>query len=514
MLASYLLISVLVNIHVVSGARILGIVPTPSFSHQIVFQQLWRELSLRGHKVTTMTTDPIKDSTLTNLTEIDLHFSYDIWNKNLYKDIEASSKNPFKVMKMSYTRMLDIIDQQLEFPPVKELINDKNTHFDLVIVENLMPSITAFSERFKCPFIGVVSLDPSYYKYQYLGNPTHPVLYPDSFLPFKYPLSLTERVISVLSLSFGPVLVNLMGHPEDALIKKHFGEDYPSPSKISENISMLFVNTDPIFHQVRPLVPAVIQIGAGSHRSSPKPLPKDLESILDNASQGFIYFSLGSNVKSNALQKRIRNVIIETFRDLPYTVVWKFENTDLPNKPSNVHIQKWLPQQDILRHRNIKLFITQGGLQSKDEAIYAHVPMVGMPFFADQHINVEKMVSIGMGLSINYIDLKKEDFKATILEVIRNPKYKNKVTELAKLAQDQPMSGLERAIWWTEYVIRHKGAKHLRSPLINMSWYQYLLLDVIALLLLCLMILCFVVYKVLKTVIVAMRTVPKKEKTL
>ncbi|KAK5640040.1 hypothetical protein RI129_010851 [Pyrocoelia pectoralis] len=514
MLASYLLISVLLNIGLGSGARILGIVSTPSFSHQIVFQQLWRELSLRGHKVTTMTTDPINDPALTNLTEIDLHFSYDIWTENLYAEIEGSSKNPIKLINMGYTRMLDIIDKQLEFPPVKELINDKNVHFDLVIVENLMPSMTAFSERFKCPFIGVNSYDPFYVAYQNLGNPTHPVLYPDSLLPFKYPLSLAERVISVLSMAIVPVLKNVMGHPEDALIKKHFGKDYPSPSKISENISMLFINTDPIFHPIKPLVPAVIQIGAGSHRSSPKPLPKGLKRILDDASQGFIYFSLGSNVKSKDLQMHTRNVIIDTFRELPYTVVWKFEDTDLPNKPSNVHIQKWLPQQDVLKHPNIKLFITQGGLQSTDEAIYDHVPMVGVPFYADQHTNVKKMVEMGMGLSINYRHLKMESFKTTILEVIRNPKYKNKVIELAKLAQDQPMSGLERAIWWIEYVIRHKGAKHLRSPLIDIPWYQYLLLDVIAVLLSCLMILCFVIYKALRTVFAAMRIPAKKEKTL
>ncbi|KAK5640041.1 hypothetical protein RI129_010852 [Pyrocoelia pectoralis] len=518
MLNVYVLISVLVNIHLGSGARILGIIPTPSFSHQIVFQQLWRELSLRGHKVTTMTTDPIKDSTLTNLTEIDLRFSYEIWNENLYKDIEGSSKNPLGLIKMGVAKLLNIIDKQLEHPPVQELINDKNAHFDLVIVENLMTTMIAFSERFKCPFIGINSFDPPYIVYQNLGNPTHPVMYPDSLLPFTYPLSLTERVISVLYTAFVPLLPLVVGHAEDALVEKHFGKGYPPLSELSENISMLFVNTDPIFHPVKSLVPTVIQIGAGSHRSPSKPLPKDLKKILDNASQGFIYFSLGSNVKSNDLENHTRNVIMETFRDLPYTVVWKFEDTDLPNKPSNVHIQKWFPQQDVLKHPNIKLFITQGGLQSTDEAIYDHVPMVGMPFFADQHMNVEKMVSKGMGLSINYIDLKKEDFKATILEVITNPKYKNRVIELAKLAQDQPMTGLERAIWWTEYVIRHKGAKHLRSPLLDIPWYQYLLLDVIAVLLLSVMAFFFTIYTVLRLLIRLLRKVvgnfAKKEKIL
>lgn len=41
------------------------------------------------------------------------------------------------------------------------------------------------------------------------------------------------------------------------------------------------------------------------------------------------------------------------------------------------------------------------------------------------------------------------------------------------------MTGLEKAVWWTEYVLRHKGAKHLRSPALDLPAYQYYLLDVL-----------------------------------
>lgn len=41
------------------------------------------------------------------------------------------------------------------------------------------------------------------------------------------------------------------------------------------------------------------------------------------------------------------------------------------------------------------------------------------------------------------------------------------------------MTGVSKAIWWIEYIIRHKGAKHLRSPAVDMPWYQYHMLDVI-----------------------------------
>ncbi|KAJ8948059.1 hypothetical protein NQ314_008485 [Rhamnusium bicolor] len=58
--------------------------------------------------------------------------------------------------------------------------------------------------------------------------------------------------------------------------------------------------------------------------------------------------------------------------------------------------------------------------------------------------------------------------------------YKNSVVRLKRLALDSPMTGLEKAVWWTEYVIRNKGAKHLRNPAADLPFYQYYLIDVIS----------------------------------
>lgn len=42
---------------------------------------------------------------------------------------------------------------------------------------------------------------------------------------------------------------------------------------------------------------------------------------------------------------------------------------------------------------------------------------------------------------------------------------------------------MEQAVWWVEYVIRHKGAPHLRSAAQHLTWYQRQQLDVAAVLL-------------------------------
>lgn len=58
-------------------------------------------------------------------------------------------------------------------------------------------------------------------------------------------------------------------------------------------------------------------------------------------------------------------------------------------------------------------------------------------------------------------------------------RYKEKIEQVAKLCEDQPMDGLEKAVWWIEYVTRHKGTKHLRSPLVDLPIYQLYYIDVL-----------------------------------
>ena len=49
----------------------------------------------------------------------------------------------------------------------------------------------------------------------------------------------------------------------------------------------------------------------------------------------------------------------------------------------------------------------------------------------------------------------------------------------SNILKDRPMTPAQSVVYWTEYVIRHKGAPHLKSHAVNLTWYQYFLLDVI-----------------------------------
>lgn len=45
--------------------------------------------------------------------------------------------------------------------------------------------------------------------------------------------------------------------------------------------------------------------------------------------------------------------------------------------------------------------------------------------------------------------------------------------------RDRPVKPMDLAVYWTEFVIKNKGAPHLRVAGVDLPWYKYLLLDVI-----------------------------------
>jgi glucuronosyltransferase len=91
---------------------------------------------------------------------------------------------------------------------------------------------------------------------------------------------------------------------------------------------------------------------------------QDLDEWLSSSGQdGFIFFSLGSVIQSNTLPEQTRKMFLNVFSRLKQRVLWKWESKNgMPDLPQNVKLDPWLSQQDVLGHKNIKLFISHGGL--------------------------------------------------------------------------------------------------------------------------------------------------------
>ncbi|XP_063913096.1 UDP-glycosyltransferase UGT5-like [Zophobas morio] len=482
-------------------SNILGVFIFPSISHQIVFQPIWKELSLRGHNVTVVTPDPLNDPSLTNLTEISVRFTYDFLKQTKIQEVYSKDSNVFQRLIPAYRFIDYIVEAELNSSRFKQLIADQSNHFDLVLVEGLHPAMYALAGRFKAPAIGITSFGLLGANYNTLGNPSHPILYPDILFGFhnveKSLWSKIETVVwSLLSWYHHHYMLYLPRSQDIA--ERYFGEGVSYVGDTEARQSMLFVNVNPVVYPPKPNVPAIVEMDK-MHIKPVKSLPDDLQKLLDDAVEGVIYFSLGSNVKSTNLDEKLRNTILGALSELPYKVLWKWESDYLPGKPKNVVTRKWFPQQDLLAHRNIRVFLTQGGLQSIEEAVSRGVPLIGIPFMADQPANVHKIIDTGIGLGVDPVTMSKEELKNCIIEVAENSKYKKRIEELRDLLYDKPMTGLEKVVWWTEYVIRHKGAIQLRSPGADFSWFDYLLLQVVLVVTVIISTIIYLLYKLCQT---------------
>merc|ERR1711974_506370 len=126
----------------------------------------------------------------------------------------------------------------------------------------------------------------------------------------------------------------------------------------------------------------------------------------------------------------------------------------------NVLISSWLPQTSLLAHRNVKVFVTHGGAGSTQETICPKTPIVGVPIFGDQLVNVKEAVNNHVGLRLEWHGMTEDKLEEALLEVLTNPEYQTSVDRLSNLIMDQPQHPLDRAVWWLEYLLRHPQHQH------------------------------------------------------
>lgn len=388
----------------------------------------------------------------------------------------------------------------LEMQEVKELLKDE-VKVDVVVVLPAFGNEVGYAVAHKknaslvTIFPGPVSVAPLNWA---IGDISNPSYIPNAGLGFSNDMTFKERCINTLVTIAMCVAASFYIRPQtEAIIAEHFpGEEIPSLEELSYNIALHINHGSPFLGDgLRPVMPKTIMSGLMTCRPA-EPLPKDLNDFVEGAEHGVIFVSFGSVIKSSMMPEAKRQLLLKVFSLVKQKIIWKWE-VDMPDAPSNVFVSSWLPQQDLLAHPKVQLFITHGGAGSAQETICHKTPIVGIPINGDQHTNVAEAVRNGVGLLEDWHSLEAERLLASVQEVLDNPKYKEAVTRLSDLIMDTPQHPLDRSVWWLEYLLRHPHNTGMKSPAVKLSWYQYLLLDVIAFFLLIIASILFVFCKLI-----------------
>ncbi|XP_068619001.1 UDP-glucosyltransferase 2-like [Battus philenor] len=486
-------------------ATILALFSSLSFSDHFVYRGYISQLVRNGHSAVVMTPYPghFQQPDVEKIVEINVGAeSAPLWDE--YKMLMSNVDDYFPRLRAINELSIKIAIAQLMSKQMTALLINPNVKFDLVITEADTPILYAVAEKYKAPHISITASSGKIHQYEAKGNPNHPIFYPDVNTIYHGNMSYWQKLHEIkryyeTKYEYYNYYLPLC----EVAAKKLLGLKR-SLLDVEYDIDLLFVAGNPVIIGNRPTVPAIIYTDR-LHLKPGLPLPQDLKMLMDSATNGVIYFSLGMLQESEQLNPKILVILAETFKELPYTILWKIGNTTMINKPDNVIAQMWFPQQEILAHPNVKAFITHGGSRSLEEAIFYEVPIIGFPILKSKKVFINGVTKYGAGEIVDPYYLEKDELKATITSVAVNEKYKKAMSKLKNMAYDPYLSGPNKAVWWTEYVLRHGGARFLRSPSVGISFFKYYLLDIVTVLLVISSIIIFVTYMTVRCLIKHLR---------
>ena len=75
--------------------------------------------------------------------------------------------------------------------------------------------------------------------------------------------------------------------------------------------------------------------------------------------------------------------------------------------------------------------------------------------------------------------MTEENLHTNVLALLSDPSYSRAAQSVGRLLSDEIQSPLERAVFWSEYLIRNGGAKHMESPGKYLGFVKFFQIDLI-----------------------------------
>ncbi|XP_046736272.1 UDP-glycosyltransferase UGT5-like [Diprion similis] len=463
--------------------RILGVFPLNGKSHFVMFEQLMKGLAKRGHQVDVVSHFPLKKPFPNYSDVVDLSGTIPAVLNNMTYDFVKSTLVNSAVVPLLATQFGGDLCDLMGHPRFRELIKNppKDSSYDLVITEIFGASCyLALGQHFNVPIVGLSSSVLLPWANDIVANPDNPAYVPNVFSDNNGRMNFFQRVQNALSLWIAKWEFNSYSAYQDDKIQKYLGPNAISLREAERNVSLILANSHYSLHGIRPYTTAVVEVGGLHIPQEVDALPKDLQKWLDDSRDGFVYMSFGSMIKIESFPKETLAALYNSLHKLaPVRVLIKIAKPQElpPGLPSNVLTLSWVPQVPVLKHKHVRAFVTHGGLMGTQEAIYCGVPMIGIPLFGDQMQNIKLYVQKKIAVALEPDQLTEEKLDTAFRTVLGDPSYLQAAKKFSIEFRDRPMSAMDTATFWIEYVIRH-GGTNLKSPAMDLTWWQISLLDI------------------------------------
>lgn len=463
---------------------------------------LVRELGQRAHQIVLLVPDTSFITGPThayNVKTYSVPYTKEYWEAKV-KSISHSilKEDSFlEQIRALYQRIVNMTEMMLS--ACRHLVDDvellqslQEDQFDALLMDPMFPCGQIVAEYLSTPSVFFTRAFPCGFNHEAALCPGPSFTSPRLFKGHAHHMEFTQRLKYMLVALPEWRLCQELYSSYELLASRRLEKEVTYQELISST-SLWLLRADFINELPRLATPNIVFIG-GITCAGKKPLSQEFEKLVnDSGEHGIVVFSLGSMVSEIPMQKAM--AIAEALGTVPQTVLWRYTGQAPPNLAANTKLIKWLPQNDLLAHPKARAFITHAGSHGIYEGICNAVPMVLLPLFGDQMDNAKRIESRGAGVTLNVLQMTAQDLSNALKTVINDPSYKENISRLSALHLDRPIHPLDLAVHWVEFVMRHKGAPHLRPAAHDLNWIQYHSLDVIAFLLAVVSVTLFIVIK-------------------
>ncbi len=255
-----------------------------------------------------------------------------------------------------------------------------------------------------------------------------------AYLPpaYKVPMPFTGHSVHHMpwhTLFSYPVLRWLGGQIAQETIGRKLNKFRTSKGLGKININLSWKNYTVLINSAfgleyqRPLPSNILMIGPMLSESV-EPLDIETQKWLE-IDLPVVYVNLGTvAMPSPDLIERMYNA----FADAPFRVWWILRSQmqkNLPqNRPENIRIDHWGPSPlSVLRHPNVRAFVSHCGINSVHESLAAGTPIVGIPLFADQFDMAMRVQDACVGLFLDKTKFTSSQLRAVIENVLSDSSF-------------------------------------------------------------------------------------------